>query len=259
MRMGRPSKQPGPSNSQEARLGAAIRRRREDLGITQEQLATAIGFSRPHLALVELGRAYASEDLVRRCDAVLEADGAILAIYPEVIAARERRREGTRTGRVGVPSPARSVLNPARAVESALASPSSGPEPAAEAAVDPSTVAAFFGSQQRLVITIPLRALGTGRLVLAREDVDATQRLARFVRAAGLDTQIRYVEPTGELDFSPAGLVVICGPKSSPVIAETIAICSPIHAASDSFCRPWVPRGSPWRRPAPSRGYRCIS
>jgi acyl-coenzyme A thioesterase PaaI-like protein/transcriptional regulator with XRE-family HTH domain len=90
--MGRPPKPLDPSASQEARLGAAIRRRREQRGTTQEQLAEAIGFSRPHLALVELGKAHASEELVRRCDEALEASGGLLGIYPDVLAERERRK-----------------------------------------------------------------------------------------------------------------------------------------------------------------------
>jgi transcriptional regulator with XRE-family HTH domain len=247
--MARPSKPLDPSASQEARLGAAIRQRREDLGITQEQLAAAIGFSRPHLALVELGKAHASEDLVRRCDAALGADGAILAIYPEVIAERERRRHLTLVKRAGRgSSPVRPILAVTTDAEPVLGrlpptDPPNTAQPASHA-----EVAAFFGSERRLVITMPLRTLGTGRLVLAHEDVEATEGLARFARAAGLDTHIRYVEPTGELDFSPAGLVVICGAKSSPVIARIIADHDPVFTYTpDVAGRMWITQRSTGR------------
>jgi transcriptional regulator with XRE-family HTH domain len=237
--MGRPSKPLDPSASQEARLGAAIRQRREQLGVTQERLADLIGFSRPHLALVELGKAHASEALVAAADRALEADGSILAIYPEVIAERERRRRQTPRRQPGRREPTgHEPLALPGADMPTSAWWAKGMEPP-----DPGTVAAFFGAElsRRLVITMPLRTLGTGRLVLAHEDVEATETLARFARAAGLDVRISYVEPTGELDFSPAGLVVICGAKSSPVIASIIAAHDPIFSyAPDAAGRMWI-------------------
>ena len=90
--MGRPSKPLDPSSSQEARLGAAIRHRREQRGITQEQLAEAIGFSRPHLALVELGRAHASEELVRRCDEAKSIPAVAPAVRARLSASSSIRR-----------------------------------------------------------------------------------------------------------------------------------------------------------------------
>jgi transcriptional regulator with XRE-family HTH domain len=232
--MGRPSKPLDPSSSQEARLGAAIRHRRERRGITQEQLAEAIGFSRPHLALVELGRAHASEELVRRCDEVLEADGSILLIYPEVVAERERRQqEATRPRSRATPRlpPAAGVTHERDGDE----------ERAPGRRPDRAKLAAFFGSSRRVVITIPLRTLRTGRLVIAYEDVEAADTLARFIRAPGIDTRLRYVDPTGELDFSPDGLVVICGAKSSPVIAEVIEKRDPLYACRpDEHGRVWI-------------------
>jgi len=230
--MGRPSKPLDPSSSQEARLGAAIRHRREQRGITQEQLAEAIGFSRPHLALVELGRAHASEELVRRCDEVLEADGSVLLIYPEVVAERERRQQETTRPR----SRAVQRLTPASGQER-----DADEERAAGRRPDRAQLAAFFGSSRRVVITIPLRTLRTGRLVIAYEDVEAAETLARFIRAAGIDTRLRYVAPSGELDFSPAGLVAICGAKSSPVIADLIEKHDPLYACRpDEHGRAWI-------------------
>ncbi len=230
--MGRPSKPLDPSSSQEARLGAAIRRRREQHGITQEQLAEAIGFSRPHLALVELGRAHASEELVRRCDEVLEADGSILLIYPEVVAERGRRQQEAARSRSRPGLAARSVPAPAREREDDRPA---GRRP------DRAQLAEFLGSGRQVVITIPLRTLRTGRVVIAHEDVEAAETLGRFIRAAGIDTRLHYVEPTGELDFSPAGLVVICGAKSSQVIADLIEEHDPLFAyRPDDNGRMWI-------------------
>jgi transcriptional regulator with XRE-family HTH domain len=91
--MARPPKRLNPSASQAARLGAAVRQRREELGIIQEALAEMILFSRTHLAQVELGRASASEEFVRRCDDALNADGRLLAIYQEVVIERAQQRQ----------------------------------------------------------------------------------------------------------------------------------------------------------------------
>ncbi|HEX9342879.1 MAG TPA: helix-turn-helix transcriptional regulator [Actinomycetota bacterium] len=234
--MGRPSKPLDPSSSQEARLGAAIRHRREQRGITQEQLAEAIGFSRPHIALVELGRAHASEELVRRCDEVLEADGSVLVIYPEVVAERERRQqEAARLRSRPAPRPLPASGRERDRERDADEERAPGRRP------DRAQLAAFFGSSRRVVITIPLRTLRTGRLVIAYEDVEAAETLARFIRGAGIDTRLRYVDPSGELDFSPAGLVVICGTKSSPVIAGLVEKHDPLYACRpDEHGRVWI-------------------
>ncbi len=62
-------------------LGRAIRARRRELGLTLEEASKAIGISRSHLNLIELGKATGvSRGCVAKIDAGLDANGALLAL-----------------------------------------------------------------------------------------------------------------------------------------------------------------------------------
>jgi len=62
-------------------LGRAMRARRQELGLTLEEASKAIGISRSHLNLIELGKATGvSRGCVAKIDAGLDADGALLAL-----------------------------------------------------------------------------------------------------------------------------------------------------------------------------------
>ena len=60
---GRPPKQVDPDASRAARLGAAIRTRRQAKKLTLEALAAEIGFSPQHLSQAELAKATVSIDI----------------------------------------------------------------------------------------------------------------------------------------------------------------------------------------------------
>lgn len=84
-----------------------------------------------------------------------------------------------------------------------------------------STEEAFFGGRQ-IVISTPLRKQPGGRAMIAQEDVDAATRLSNYLAAVDIDTTSNRIPTTGKLDLKPATLVAICGPKSSPTIAELL-------------------------------------
>ncbi len=74
----------------------------------------------------------------------------------------------------------------------------------------------FFGDDI-ITITTPLRAGEGTRPVVAQEDFEAASQLARYLNSVEIDTSFGQVAPAGEIDFTPPGLILICGPKSSPV------------------------------------------
>ena len=80
----------------------------------------------------------------------------------------------------------------------------------------------FFGGAA-VTIATPLRTVEAGRPVIAQEDFEAAMTLVRFLDGLDIETSMAQVSPDGTIDFGPDALVVICGPKSSPVVADLIA------------------------------------
>ncbi|MEE1790798.1 helix-turn-helix transcriptional regulator [Streptomyces sp. BE308] len=58
-------------------FGAELRRLRQDAGMTLQQLAVAMSYSKGHLCKIERGDKPPTLDLVRRCDAFFKADGRL--------------------------------------------------------------------------------------------------------------------------------------------------------------------------------------
>jgi transcriptional regulator with XRE-family HTH domain len=88
----RPPKQLDPDRSALDRLGYELRRWRLSRQLSQKELGRRIVFSRVHVSLVETAQERPSRQFVERCDAVLEAGGALLAIYEQVRAEHARAR-----------------------------------------------------------------------------------------------------------------------------------------------------------------------
>ncbi len=64
-------------------FGRAVRERRQGLELTLEEASAAIGISRSHLNLIELGKATGiSHDCAATIDVGLDADGGLLALLP---------------------------------------------------------------------------------------------------------------------------------------------------------------------------------
>lgn len=72
-------------------LARVCRETRLRLGLSQEQLAAAVGISRGHIARIELGRANASLGLVARIASALELEIDLVARTPVIIGARTQR------------------------------------------------------------------------------------------------------------------------------------------------------------------------
>ena len=109
-RRGRPPAPVDASASNAARLGAEIRTRRENRGLTLEAFGQLIEFSAAHVSEVERGRSPVSEQFVAACDETLEAGGALLDLLPSVVCERAaarhrnqalRRESGTRSIETG--------------------------------------------------------------------------------------------------------------------------------------------------------------
>jgi transcriptional regulator with XRE-family HTH domain len=61
-------------------FGAELRRRRQEAGLSLNQLAERVHYHKGHLSKVENGRKPPGEELARQCDAVLLAGGELLAL-----------------------------------------------------------------------------------------------------------------------------------------------------------------------------------
>jgi hypothetical protein len=70
-------------------------------------------------------------------------------------------------------------------------------------------------------VAVPERA--GGRRLVARADSAAGQRVLSLAHRLGLDGELEYIPVSGDIDLNRDNLVVICGPKSSPVTAKALA------------------------------------
>lgn len=62
---------------------------------------------------------------------------------------------------------------------------------------------------------------GTGR-VLAQEDLSAFNRMQELARELGLDARAEIIEPPGMVNLNRENLVIICGPRLSPLIGQVL-------------------------------------
>ncbi|MGH4016557.1 MAG: helix-turn-helix domain-containing protein [Pseudonocardiaceae bacterium] len=78
-------------------LGQQLAALREAVGIIQPQIARRTGYSRSSIAKAEAGRQLLTREFWQTADELLKADGALLASYEQVLAAKQaheaRRRE----------------------------------------------------------------------------------------------------------------------------------------------------------------------
>ncbi|MEV7213086.1 helix-turn-helix domain-containing protein [Kitasatospora cineracea] len=82
------------------RFGAELRRLREGNGLSLDGLARQLSYSKGYLSKVESGRRKPSQELARRCDALLGAEGRLqqLAARPEPAARPAAHRTGPGAG-----------------------------------------------------------------------------------------------------------------------------------------------------------------
>jgi transcriptional regulator with XRE-family HTH domain/tetratricopeptide (TPR) repeat protein len=96
---GRPLTPLDPSASASALLGAKLRARRIDKGLTLKQLAALIGFSQQHISEVERAKSTPGQPFMEACDSALDANGALLELLPAVTEERRQRCEDRSTAR----------------------------------------------------------------------------------------------------------------------------------------------------------------
>jgi transcriptional regulator with XRE-family HTH domain len=106
MMAGRPPKAVDPDASAAAKLGADLRALRIERELTLTQLGDKIGFSAQYISGAELARTTVSARFVAACDRVLGADGALIALLPDVVWEKElRRQQRSRARQRLAPSP----------------------------------------------------------------------------------------------------------------------------------------------------------
>jgi transcriptional regulator with XRE-family HTH domain len=102
MMRGRPLKAVDPDASAAAKLGADLRALRVERELTLTQLGDKIGFSTQYISGAELARTTVSARFVAACDRVLGADGALVALLPDVVWEKELRRQERSNARAGL-------------------------------------------------------------------------------------------------------------------------------------------------------------
>ena len=81
---------------------------------------------------------------------------------------------------------------------------------------------AFLGFDT-LTVAVPLkRESQYGRPAVAQEDFAAFNALADLARDLHLGAEVEYIQLGGRVDLNRDNLVVICGPRISPLIAEVL-------------------------------------
>jgi DNA-binding XRE family transcriptional regulator len=108
-RVGRPAKTLTPELSVRHRFGAELRRWRTQRGLTHRSLAGLVWHSTESVAKVEKGERWPGLDLTIRCERILGAGGALIALWPAVerqrlaCDGRRRARGALRSGGTGEP------------------------------------------------------------------------------------------------------------------------------------------------------------
>jgi transcriptional regulator with XRE-family HTH domain len=74
------------------RFGEELRRRRREAGLHQQELADRIAYHRSYLSQIERGRQVPAEQFVMLCDRALQARGALMGVFRELVAERDARR-----------------------------------------------------------------------------------------------------------------------------------------------------------------------
>ncbi|MFI6818723.1 sigma factor-like helix-turn-helix DNA-binding protein [Nonomuraea sp. NPDC050328] len=82
----------------------------------------------------------------------------------------------------------------------------------------PAPEGAFLGTGTITLATPLKREANNARPVVAIEDVTAAKRLEDLARGFGMAANLEHVPLGGEIDLNRPNLIVICGPKLSPVM-----------------------------------------
>jgi hypothetical protein len=73
----------------------------------------------------------------------------------------------------------------------------------------------------QVTIAVPQRP--GEREFIALEDSATAAQLSKIAHANGMDADVEYIPTSGWIDLNRASLVVVCGPKTSPITAAALA------------------------------------
>jgi transcriptional regulator with XRE-family HTH domain len=76
-----PKRELNPESSPAARFGYEVRKRRNGAHITQEELGERIGYTGAMVSMVEIGKRLPRADFARKCDDILQLNGALLRLW----------------------------------------------------------------------------------------------------------------------------------------------------------------------------------
>ena len=79
------------------------------------------------------------------------------------------------------------------------------------------------------------------RPVVTVEDVIASKRLEDLARSFGLEVEQEHIPLGGEIDLNRPGMIVICGPRPSKVMAR-LYVAGPVFAWEKADDGPWTLR-----------------
>lgn len=105
----------------------------------------------------------------------------------------------------------------------------------------PAPEGAFLGSGSVVIVTPLKREARNARPVVAMEDVAAADRLAALARSVGLEVSQEHVGLDGKIDLDRPGLIVICGPRLSAMMADFYA-ADPVLKWEQAPDGPWTVR-----------------
>jgi transcriptional regulator with XRE-family HTH domain len=173
------------------RLGAELRRRRQEANLPQRALAVRISYDRSYVSQVEAGKQIPAEHFVLLCEQALHAGGALRAIFQELLAEREARRQKAHAERWQIETGAR--LRPLEQA-SAVALPDATALRLASTAGPPSDT-----SMERRPF---FRLLGSATGVLLAETLGVELvDLARAMQASNVSGDMLHGMETGVLRF----------------------------------------------------------
>lgn len=85
---------------------------------------------------------------------------------------------------------------------------------------------AIFTERAPLTIAVDTKEeAGTGRTVVHQEHTSAIDTITRTAHSINVEVEgAEYITPPGMLDLNRDGLVVVCGPRRSPIIAQMLGV-----------------------------------
>lgn len=189
------------------RFGAALRLWRDNRGLSQAGLARVVLVHRDLIAKIERGRRWPTYDLVLRCEATLDAGGALARLWPEIETERARLQLLAAQDRLSAKLQ--------DAVHLGLPRQPRQRQPAAPEG-------SLLGSGSVTIVTPLKQEAIKSRPVIALEDVVGAQRLGDLALGLGLTPRFETVPIGGQIDLDRPNLVVICGPRLSTTIAALL-------------------------------------